>query len=255
MIVKLFAYKPGSKSAAALAEGLGIVQLNHAAVPNPKRLRRVRVVINWGSSKLPDDVRLNGNIDVINESQYVAGASNKLTAFQAMEEAGVSIPEWTTDRQIAESWETVCVRHKLNGHSAEGLEILPRPGDGGLPNAPLYVKYIPKKEEYRVHVVDGEVIDIQRKALRQDELKPENPDWKIRNLDGGFIFVRNDLDVPVPVTEEAQKAIDSLGLTFGAVDIIWNAKQKKAYALEVNTAPGLQGTTLDNYINAFKEII
>ena len=45
----------------------------------------------------------------------------------------------------------------------------------------------------------------------------------------------------------------SLGLDFGAVDVIY--KDGKWYVLEVNTAPNLtsQSDVLDRYVKAFKE--
>ena len=43
------------------------------------------------------------------------------------------------------------------------------------------------------------------------------------------------------------------GLDFGAVDVLWNERQQKAYVCEVNTAPGLEGITLDNYLKEIKE--
>jgi D-alanine-D-alanine ligase-like ATP-grasp enzyme len=42
-------------------------------------------------------------------------------------------------------------------------------------------------------------------------------------------------------------------LDFGAVDVIWNEKQQRAYVLEVNTAPGLEGQTVDDYARGIKE--
>jgi glutathione synthase/RimK-type ligase-like ATP-grasp enzyme len=50
-------------------------------------------------------------------------------------------------------------------------------------------------------------------------------------------------------------AVSALGLDFGAVDIIWNEREDKCYVLEVNTAPGLQGSTLENYANAIMEVL
>jgi D-alanine-D-alanine ligase-like ATP-grasp enzyme len=40
-------------------------------------------------------------------------------------------------------------------------------------------------------------------------------------------------------------------LDFGAVDIIYNAKRNECYVLEVNTAPGLEGTTVEKYATKF----
>jgi len=45
-------------------------------------------------------------------------------------------------------------------------------------------------------------------------------------------------------------AVDALCLDFGAVDIIYNEHEDKYYVLEVNSAPGLEGTTLEKYVEA-----
>ena len=37
---------------------------------------------------------------------------------------------------------------------------------------------------------------------------------------------------------------------FGAFDVIYNQKKNQAFVLECNTAPGIEGTTLDNYVEA-----
>jgi D-alanine-D-alanine ligase-like ATP-grasp enzyme len=45
-----------------------------------------------------------------------------------------------------------------------------------------------------------------------------------------------------------------LELDFGAADVIYNAQQDRAYSLEVNSAPGIMGTTLVNYTNALRSL-
>ncbi|MNN94301.1 hypothetical protein D3C81_2129010 [compost metagenome] len=82
--------------------------------------------------------------------------------------------------------------------------------------------------------------------------------WKVRNLANGFIFARGEDalgNVPKDVLDQAVKAVASLGLDFGAADVIYNDRQKKAYVLEVNTAPGLSGSTLDGYTQRLKEMV
>jgi len=49
----------------------------------------------------------------------------------------------------------------------------------------------------------------------------------------------------------ALAAVSALGLDFGAVDIIYNEHENQYYVLEVNTAPGLEGTTVEKYAEAF----
>jgi D-alanine-D-alanine ligase-like ATP-grasp enzyme len=76
----------------------------------------------------------------------------------------------------------------------------------------------------------------------------------VRNLANGFVYVIEGM-VPKCVADEAHKALESTGLAFGAVDVIWNEYQNKAYVLEINTAPGLEERTAEAYANVFKEII
>jgi glutathione synthase/RimK-type ligase-like ATP-grasp enzyme len=199
-------------------------------------------VINWGDSSA-------GNLSCYNLAGNVARAANKYQAFIAFKDAGVNIPTFSSDRATVD-WEGLTVvRHKLSGHSGEGIELRDA---GDLPSAPLYVQYVPKKAEYRVHVVGKQVVLVQRKARNPN---CDNPNWKVRNHDNGFIFVRNDVKAPPSVEEQAFKAIQALGLDFGAVDIIWNDKQQKPYVLEVNTAPGLEGSTIDDYARGFRDLI
>jgi glutathione synthase/RimK-type ligase-like ATP-grasp enzyme len=46
-----------------------------------------------------------------------------------------------------------------------------------------------------------------------------------------------------------------LGLDFGAVDIGHRIIDNKVFVFEVNTAPGIEGTTLQRYVNTFNEYI
>jgi len=51
--------------------------------------------------------------------------------------------------------------------------------------------------------------------------------------------------------DEGLASVMALGLDFGAVDIVYNENDNKAYVLEINTAPGLSGTTLEKYVEVF----
>ncbi|MDB4302051.1 hypothetical protein N9924_00640 [bacterium] len=250
--MKLFVlpYKQGSKSATHLAKGIGAKRI---------RLERSKFaggdhtgVINWGCSDIPDVVRRAGRI--FNKPDNIKIASNKLSFFREVSKVeGINLPDFTTDKKEAIEWDaTIVARHKLQGHSGEGI-VLCEP-DEDFDEAPLYVRYIPKRQEYRVHVFNGKIMDTQRKARRNDVAK-DDVNWRVRNHGNGFIFARNeDMLIPHDLYDQAIKAVEACGLDFGAVDLIWNEKRDKCYVLEINTAPGLEGTTLDNYINAFKEI-
>ena len=94
------------------------------------------------------------------------------------------------------------------------------------------------------------VISQQRKARRRGE----DADPRIRNLANGYVFVRDGVNPPADVLEQAKAAVRAAHLTFGAVDIVWNEHYRQAYVLEINTAPGLEGQTIEDYANAFRRL-
>ncbi len=255
----VYPYRKGSKSVKSLIKTLGCKSIK---LDNSKyRPTRRKIVINYGNSSCP--------YDCINSPQSVKYASNKRDAFVLMQKEGVSIPEWTTDEAVAQEWylagTKVVGRAKLTGHSGEGIIIsddLDYPqAEGGIDVIgmreiaghliPLYVKYVKKTEEYRVHVVAGEVIDVVRK-MRKKAVPDDKVNWAVRNKAGGFVYGRGGVELPEVALSEAVKAVSALGLDFGAVDIIYNKQEDRYYVLEVNTAPGLEGTTLIKYSDAFQ---
>lgn len=220
-------------------------------------------LINWGASAWPvphnwvsDNPARRFNILNITEAVYKAG--NKLKAFQEFNDAGVSTLEYTQDRTTVLNWLTegrpVVARTVLRGSGGEGIIIMESLED--FVEAPVYTLYTKKKYEYRVHVFQGRVIDVQQKRHRRDAAPVPAIDGsrsKIRNLANGWVFCREDIqyDTDVNILRDISvNAVSSLGLDFGAVDIIYNSHYNRYYVLEVNTAPGLEGTTLDNYTNA-----
>jgi glutathione synthase/RimK-type ligase-like ATP-grasp enzyme len=252
MRVKLFAYSLASQTSKDLASALGIKRLRHTG--STFEPRKDDVVINWGHcGKLLDGF----NCTILNKPKNVSLCSNKLKFFQSSEEREqlkfLTVP-YTASKEVALSWlqdgKTVIARTVLNGNSGEGIVVLTTPDQ--LINAQLYTMYIPKKEEYRVHIMRGGVIDLQRKIKDPNK---EITDWHVRNHDSGFIFVRNNLTPNPKVIEYALNAMTHYGLDFGAVDVIYNGHRNEAYVLEINTAPGLENTTLENYVNGFKALL
>lgn len=250
--MKIYPYKQGSKSAKALAEALGVKRLKREGDPI-----REKIVINWGSSKFERIIYSQ----VVNPPLCIAKAANKLEAFKAFKNAEAPIPHplWTDSRVEASRWlaegvtALVVCRTELNGHSGEGIVLVDK--QEALVDAPLYTAYIPKKEEYRLHVHNGQVFFVQRKARNKD-IADENVNWKIRNHGNGFIFAHKDVDVPEAAKQAAIMSVQVLGLDFGAVDIIYGV-DRKWYVLEVNCAPGIEpaSTTLEKYVEQFKQYV
>jgi len=247
--MKLYPYNQGSASAKALAKALGIKRLKREGKPI-----KTDIVLNWGcsSDNWPRAIHCE---EIINDPNIIRIATNKLKSFNALK-GHVSIPEFTESLEEAKKWLaeglTIVERHKLTGHSGEGVRVVePRQE---LQQAPLYVKYIPKKHEYRIHVFRDKAFFVQRKA-RKNDVPDLRVDWKVRNLKGGFIYANQDVDVAEEAKQQAIISIKALGLDFGAVDIIYNELHNKYYVLEVNTACGLAGLTLQKYTEIFKEFV
>ncbi|PZQ78033.1 hypothetical protein FBPa8_0029 [Pseudomonas phage vB_PaeP_FBPa8] len=247
----IYAYNNASKAGKQIRDMLNVKFIKHK---NSKfKGSPDKVVINWGSSNLPEEVL---KCTVVNTSVAVSRAANKRSFFEAMV-GHARTPEFTTDKAEALKWvddgNTVVCRTLLNANSGKGI-VLVEPGGGELVDAPLYTKYVPKKQEWRIHVFRGECVDIQRKARKKD-VPNDEVNWKIRNIGGGFIFARNEGIKPhEDIIEQAIKAVEACGLDFGAADVIFNEKEQQAYVLEVNTAPGVDGTTLEGYVKRFEEL-
>ena len=176
-------------------------------------------------------------------------ASDKLLAFQAFWEHGISTPEWTTSKETAIAWnKDYMARTLLRSHSGKGI-VMVQAGQEP-PNARLYVQYKKKKHEYRVHVFQSQVIDITQKKKKVGH---ENTNTQIRNHANGWVYCRENITVPTGIENLALQACQALRLHSGAVDIIWNEKENKCYVLEINSAPGIEGTTCKKYTNKIIE--
>lgn len=207
------------------------------------------VIINWGRS-----TRCYGPAacTVLNNPSSVAIAQDKLQTFLKLRGVGVSIPDITIDRIVASDWlrdTHVVARTILRGSSARGLVLIRTAQD--MVDAPLYTKYIKKSAEYRIHVMRGQVIDYAQKKARQGE----EVNYQVRSHDNGWVFAREGVTPPECVLAQSVAAVEALGLDFGAADVIYNQIRGAAYVLEVNTAPGLEGTTVERYADAFARII
>jgi len=249
MRYRILPYKTGSRSAKVLAEALGgkVLRLEGSTF-KPKA---DDVVINWGNSKPPINFLWGHNGDDI----CLAHVTDKLKFLTKMRDNGVTcIPDFYTLMEDIpdEAFPIVC-RTVLSGHSGAGIVIAYTRAE--LVEAPLYTRYLKKKDEYRIHVGNTDegpvLISVQKKARK---LECDNPNWQVRNHQNGFIYKREDVTPPACVIQAAYQAFDASGLDFGAVDVIYNDKKDRAYVLEINTAPGLEGQTVVDYADYFRSL-
>lgn len=251
MSLYVYPYNQGSASAASIATALGAVRIIPDAARSRFKGSLDKTVINWGSTRVIPSVLDAGRI--LNKPESVALAANKKTFFQCLRSSVWAdyIPLcWYTKIAAQDAMQRgykMCARTVLNGHSGNGLVIVEPDDWANLPDAELYTAYVKKRDEFRVHVVGDKVISLQRKGLRAEFR--DNPDinWEIRNLANGFVFTRSDVNIPDAAKRLCIGVIKTLGLDFGAVDLVYNAYRDAYRVLEVNTAPGLAGTTIEEY--------
>lgn len=219
-------------------------------VPNNMKSRGIKALAATLSQKLGYRVfRVAANKIRKRVGFKINAGTDKLTQMQKFEQSSVTSPPYTQDRAVAAQWigegHTIMCRTLLRASEGRGIVVAERVDQ--LVPAALYTKYVPKKEEYRVHVLNGQVIDIQQKRKRKGFEDERNT--KIRNLTNGYVFCRDGIVEPSSIRDLAVQAVTSLGYHLGAVDIAYNVKNNLLVVLEVNANPGMQGTTLENYAN------
>lgn len=220
--------------------------------------RNTDKIINWGRH---DRGSIERNFKIYNDPSAVAIAANKKATFDklSLEGLGAFLPPFTTSKRIAEEWIregfVVFCRELLVSSQGRGIQIAQELGD--LVDCPLYTRYVPVDRELRVHVFNGNVIDFSQKKKisreRREELGMDDPNGFIRNLENGWIFAREGVGISEDVKEVCINCVQKVGLDFGAVDVI--VSQGIPKVLEINTAPGVTGTTVEKYVGALENLI
>lgn len=188
-------------------------------------------------------------------TQYKYGQSvDKLTQYQWFKDNEIPCLEFTTTVAQASAWVsdgfTVFGRKYLNASCGKGIVVIEKDADGGyqVPGCPVYTLYKKKKREFRVHVFKDQVVAVTEKKRRK-EFDGER-DTKIRNLANGYVFVQTVVDEPEGLRDLALRAARVSSSDFRGVDVGYNKLKDELFIIEVNSAPGIQGTNLNKYLEA-----
>jgi hypothetical protein len=247
----IYPYKMSSVSSRRLAEALR--EVGHKVLrvyPNRRyRPQPDDIIINWGNSSQPD-----WEAPTLNDPYNVGTATHKAETFYQLGAYNVPTPTYTLIKAEALIWleqgYKVIARTLLTGHSGQGIVVMNTPED--FIEAPLYTKYFPKTHEYRVHIFRGDVLDITEKRRRNGAGGRESP--VVWNHGNEYVYCRQGVACPEDVLDASRKAVEALGLDFGAVDVGYYQPENKVAVFEVNTAPGLVGTTLNKYVEKLNDI-
>lgn len=208
------------------------------------------VLIRWGCRR---PVASHG-LTVLNTNSAIRATSNKFEALSRLDDAGISVPSFTTDEDEI----GMTVEHTVNypalgrdsSHSqGSDIDLILQQRDIELEGrSHHYVEYKPVAAEFRLHVFNGTVIMVHEKRLRTEESNSEP--W-MRNTDAGWVFVMPRSEVRDSTQQLAIDAAEELGLQFGAVDLIRDETGDE-YVLEVNTAPALDEANMERYGEAIQ---
>ena len=230
-------------------------------------------IINWGfRGNISSSVI--GDATLLNKPENVGLASNKIKCLTLLEDNGVPTLEFYTNKdELLEAFHgdagfgtKVYCRQRISSHSGRGIVIATKPDE--VVDANLYTVEFENDREYRVHIFNGKIIDIQQKrrmsSERRERLGLGDVVNDVRNKDNGWSFVRNNVifknnddEFINDLFTTSMNAINVLGLDFGAIDLLYNSENDEAVVCEVNTAAGQKvGTTTNyRYIKAIEEFV
>ena len=209
----IYSWNNASKGALALSSALEIKRIKSENSSFEGAVNRM--VINWGATSLPVQVHISR---VINRN--VSKVVNKLDFFK-MVENNTRIPKFTTKKSEVLIWlgegGLVVGRKRFTGRG--GLDIIFSSDYTSIVDflrvpVAFYSLYVKKRDEFRVHVFNGEVIDVQKKVLRQEDaegapIDPRTIDFRVRTHTNGFIFQRQDIDPNPDVLIQALAAMNA----------------------------------------------
>lgn len=192
------------------------------------RIKANDLIVNWG----PARVTLFNNVVLLNS----AATKNKQEQLIHLALHGIPCPEvfdTPAENRLGRSFKHQCASDLLRGNGRD-----------------YYTQKLPFVRECRVHVFQGKSIHAGIKTPRPGSIahpwiRSSASGWKIDYTQASRIKQdRRDL---------AKRAVEALGLDFGAVDIGIVADGRAA-VIEVNTAPGLEGSTVDAYVKQIVRI-
>lgn len=201
---------------------------------------RVDVLIRYGSTKPAPEPKRG-----VNSVEAIARAVDKRGSLLAFLEHGVTAPR-------PEDYPSVlpAIGRKKRHEQGSGFWLCLQEADVRAAlkaGADYFIPYIPTRSEYRVHVIGMAAAFMQQKEFIKGKGRILSP-W-LRNKKMGWRLVR--CPAIAGVCYMGIRAVAALGLDFGAVDIL-RSDTDTLWVLEVNTAPALRGTQLEDWSETFK---
>ena len=171
---------------------------------------------------------------------------DKLGQYRYFAENKLNFPFFSESKEVAKKFKyPIVCRTLLNASQGKGIVIAD--SEDQLVDAPVYVEYKKKTNEYRVNIFRGVVVSVREKRLKEGYEKLEGRDGRIRNHNNGYVFCVPIDPVPPEVIATAIAASKCVASDFAGVDIAYHKPTNYHFLIEVNSAPGMAGLTVQEY--------
>jgi glutathione synthase/RimK-type ligase-like ATP-grasp enzyme len=185
----------------------------------------------------------NNALYTINPVDAIENAKHKMRSLEMFRKAKLPVPDFGTDPSKLRFPALGRAFYHYGGTDAKYYKSKRK-----LDKHDYFIKYMPIDDEYRFHVVLGRIVSVSLKA-------GGNSDSLIRCHSNGWRHEEVDKTDPIirTLSPIAKRAVKSLWLHFGAVDIVISGG--RPYLLEVNTSPGLIPRRAKLYAKRFSEYL
>ncbi len=183
---------------------------------------------------------------------------DKLHQYKFFRKNGLNFPWFSESKEVVSQMmqgggiKAVLCRVLLRGQEGHGIVIADKADD--LVDAPVYVEYREKTLEYRINLFRGKVVNVREKRRKKGF---EGGEARIRNAENGYVYCLPRGRIPPDILTTAILASRVTDSDIVGVDVAYNAHTDEHFIIEVNSAPSLEGVTVEDYmvaiINEFKE--
>ena len=214
------------------------------------------LIIRWGNG----GAAYSPNAEIFNSGNALVKSSDKIEMLKAFRLCAVPCPNYWLSSEFRHIHWPVIVRGRYHWSGKEFYEISNHDRLMRYADRNHYAcSIIDVKDEYRVFVFNGKVMEINKKSQEGEVSFQRN--IRIRNFDNGWIFRRGGFEVPEGIRSAAKQALNAIGLDFGAADVYVD-RQGVAGVFEINSAPSLVPRKLrklcikilNKYYNVFDEV-
>jgi len=194
---------------------------------------------------------------VFNRAISIANNINKLKSLFILRRNGIrTVPFWTRFEDIPNNVFPILGR-RISHSRGTDIRVIKRREYN--PHKDFYTQLIDNWREYRCHIMFNNCVRLSMKSKKSNSEYSEGEKFHptIRSFHRGWKVndhFEHNIDVENEVIKLCKKALKSMGLDFGAVDIIVSTDYTP-YILEVNTSPHLNKFGRQIYAKEFREFL